>query len=128
MRPFTVNNAPICTPEDEKILRNDGSYPSGHTALGWAWALILAELAPDKADAILARGLSYGESRIICNVHWNSDVVAGRIMASATVARLHNNPEFIADMKAAKAELAAAPVPKKQSCQEEAAALEIKLY
>ena len=128
MRPFTVNNAPICTPEDEKILRRDGSYPSGHTALGWAWALILAELAPDKADAILARGLSYGESRIICNVHWNSDVVAGRIMASATVARLHNNLEFIADMKAAKAELAAAPVPKKQSCQEEAAALEIKLY
>jgi acid phosphatase (class A) len=128
MRPFTINNAPICTPEDEKILRHDGSYPSGHTALGWTWALILAELAPDKADAILARGLAYGESRIICNVHWNSDVVAGRIMGSATVARMHNSPEFIADMKAAKKELATAPAPKSQTCQEEAAALDFKLY
>jgi len=128
MRPFTINNAPICTPEDEKTLRHDGSYPSGHTALGWAWALILAELAPDKTDAILARGLAFGESRIICNVHWNSDVVAGRIMGSAAVARMHNSPEFIADMKAARAELAAAPTPESQVCQEEAAALAIKLY
>ena len=128
MRPFTINNAPICTPEDEKLLRHDGSYPSGHTALGWAWALILAELAPDKADAILARGLAFGESRIICNVHWNSDVVEGRIMGSAAVARMHNSQEFIADMKAARAELAAAPAPKSQVCQEEATALAIKLY
>ncbi len=127
MRPFTINHAPICTPEDEKLLRHDGSYPSGHTALGWAWALILSELAPDKAEAILSRGLAYGESRIICNVHWNSDVVAGRIMGAATVARLHNSPEFIADMKAAKAELAAAPAPAGKVCEEEAAALEIKL-
>jgi len=128
MRPFTINNAPICTPEDEKILRHDGSYPSGHTALGWAWALILAELAPDKADTILARGLAFGESRIICNVHWNSDVVAGRIMGAAAVARMHNSQEFIADMKAARAELAAAPAPKSQVCQKEASALAIKLY
>jgi len=128
MRPFTINNAPICTPEDEKLLRHDGSYPSGHTALGWAWALILAELAPDKADAILARGLAFGESRIVCNVHWNSDVVAGRIMGAATVARMHNSPEFIADMKAAKAELSAAPAPKSQVCRDEAAALAIELY
>ncbi len=39
------NNAPVCTPEDEEKLRKDGSYPSGHTALGWAWALILTEIA-----------------------------------------------------------------------------------
>jgi acid phosphatase (class A) len=128
MRPFTINNAPICTPEDEKLLRHDGSYPSGHTALGWAWALILAELVPNRADAILARGLAYGESRIICNVHWNSDVVAGRIMGAASVARMHNSPEFIVDMKAAKKELATAPAPKSQSCKDEAAALAIKLY
>ncbi len=55
-RPFMENNAPVCTPEDEEKLRKDGSYPSGHTALGWAWALILTEIAPDRADAILARG------------------------------------------------------------------------
>jgi len=39
-RPFMVNNTPVCTPADTAFLRKDGSYPSGHTAIGWAWALI----------------------------------------------------------------------------------------
>ncbi|OQX50054.1 MAG: phosphatase, partial [Epsilonproteobacteria bacterium 4484_20] len=127
MRPFTLNNAPICTPQWEKELRHNGSYPSGHTSLGWAWALILSELLPEKADAVLARGVAYGESRIICNVHWYSDVVAGRMMGASAFALMHDNPEFIADMKAAKAELAAAPAPDAKMCQEEIEALSFKL-
>ncbi len=127
MRPFTLNNAPICTPQWEKELRHNGSYPSGHTSLGWAWALILSELLPEKADAILARGVAYGESRIICNVHWYSDVLAGRMMGASAVALMHDNPEFIADMKAAKEELSKAPAPDEKMCQEEAEALAIGL-
>ena len=106
-RPFTVNKEPICTPHEQEVLAKDGSYPSGHTAIGWAWALILTEVSPAQADAILARGLAYGESRNVCNVHWHSDVVQGRVMGAATVARLHDNPTFQADLKAAKAELEA---------------------
>ncbi len=103
-RPFMQNHKPICTPEDEKILRADGSYPSGHTALGWAWALILAEIAPQNADAILARGIAYGESRMVCNVHWQSDVDAGRTMGSVIVALLHANSSFMNDLEMAKKE------------------------
>ncbi|MBW1725663.1 MAG: phosphatase PAP2 family protein, partial [Deltaproteobacteria bacterium] len=77
-RPFMKNNKPTCTPDEEAHLRKDGSYPSGHTAIGWTWALILSEIAPEKTDAILARGRAFGESRVICNVHWHSDVVEGR--------------------------------------------------
>lgn len=106
-RPFMVNNAPICTPEDEEGLRKDGSYPSGHTAIGWAWALILAEVFPDEADAILIRGKEFGISRNVCNVHWHSDVVAGRLMGAATVAKLHSNKQFLIDLEAAKKELKA---------------------
>jgi acid phosphatase (class A) len=105
-RPFMLNNEPICTPEDEEALRNDGSYPSGHTAVGWAWALILCEIFPEQTDAILARGRAFGESRMVCNVHWQSDVNAGRFMGAATVARLHADPGFMADLAAAKAEAA----------------------
>jgi acid phosphatase (class A) len=105
-RPFMVNNEPTCTPEWEAPMRKNGAYPSGHTALGWAWALILSELAPDRADAILARGRAYGESRIVCNVHWHSDVVEGRFMGAAVVARLHADPDFRADLEAAGAEVA----------------------
>jgi acid phosphatase (class A) len=103
-RPFMLNGEPICTPEDREALTTDGSYPSGHTAIGWAWALILCEIFPGKADAILARGRAFGESRMVCNVHWQSDVNEGRFMGAATVARLHANAEFTADLERAKRE------------------------
>jgi acid phosphatase (class A) len=101
-RPFMRNDQPICTPEDEEALRKDGSYPSGHTAVGWGWALILTELAPERTDALLARGRSYGESRNVCNVHWYSDVVAGRLVAAGAVARLHADETFQQAMAAAR--------------------------
>jgi acid phosphatase (class A) len=104
-RPFMVNGQPTCTPEEEEQLRHDGSYPSGHTSIGWGWALILAELAPDRAEEILARGRAYGESRIVCNVHWYSDVVAGRMVGAGAVARLHSNQQFLDAMASARSEL-----------------------
>lgn len=107
-RPFVAHNAPTCLPSDEAMLRNDGSYPSGHSAAGWGWALVLAEIAPERADAILARGRDFGESRIVCNAHWRSDVDAGRVVAAAAVARLHADPAFRADLAAAREELSAA--------------------
>ena len=104
-RPFMLNNMAICTPEDEEGLRKDGSYPSGHTAIGWAWALILAEVFPEQATVILKRGKQFGISRNVCNVHWHSDVVYGRMMGAATVAILHSNTDFIIDLEAAKKEI-----------------------
>lgn len=105
MRPFMVNNTPICTPDDEVLLREDGSYPSGHTAIGWAWALILAEVFPEQADVIMERGKEFGISRNVCNVHWHSDVVTGRMMGAATVAILHSNTDFMIDLETAKEEI-----------------------
>jgi acid phosphatase (class A) len=107
-RPFTVNASAICTPKEEAFLRTNASYPSGHSAVGWGWALILTEIAPERADAILARGRSFGDSRVVCNVHWLSDVEEGRVIASATVAKLHSQADFRADLAAAGAEVAAA--------------------
>lgn len=122
-RPMTVNQAPVCAP-DPQTLRNDGSYPSGHSAVGWAWALILAELAPERANAIFARGMEYGQSRAICNVHWQSDIDAGRIMGAAAVARLHADAAFRSDLERARIELAevrAAKLPPQRECKVEAA-------
>jgi len=104
-RPFMVNGGPTCTPDVEEYLKEDGSYPSGHTAIGWTWALILAELFPEQADIIMVRGQEFGISRNICNVHWHSDVVAGRTMGASVVARLHANENFMLDMIAARAEI-----------------------
>ena len=106
-RPFQQNNQPIAVPEARAFLEKDPAYPSGHTAIGWGFALILSELAPDRAEEILNRGRAFGESRIVCNHHWFSDVAWGRVMGAATVARLHADPTFRADLEAARAELAA---------------------
>ncbi|WP_308447920.1 acid phosphatase [Pandoraea communis] len=107
-RPFVVHNEGTCLPEQEPLLRHDGSYPSGHTAAGWAWALVLAEISPDRADSLLKRGLEFGQSRVVCNAHWQSDVDAGRTMGAATVAKLHTNAQFLTDVKAARKEVQAA--------------------
>jgi acid phosphatase (class A) len=104
-RPFMLNNTPTCTPDEEAMLREDGSYPSGHTAIGWAWALILTEVFPEQTDAILERGKQFGISRNVCNVHWHSDVVFGRMMGAAAVAALHANTDFAIDLEAAKKEV-----------------------
>ncbi|MBN6152071.1 phosphatase PAP2 family protein [Xanthomonas sp. AmX2] len=128
-RPFMRNQQPTCTPDDEPGLRDSGSYPSGHSAIGWAWALILSEIAPDRADALIARGRNYGESRLVCNVHWHSDVLAGRFMGAAAVARLHDDPAFRADLQAARGEIARArvqgPVPA-QGCAAQAQVLAVR--
>ena len=93
----------------EDWMKTNGSYPSGHAAAGFAWGLVLAQLAPDKASAAVARGRDFGDSRWICGVHFQSDVTAGQLMAAATVSRLHAEPAFEADMALAKAELDKAP-------------------
>ena len=103
-RPYVFFNEPTIYPNDEAWLRTNGSYPSGHTILGWSAALLLTELAPDKADTILARGYIYGQSRVIAGYHWQSDVDAARLVASAAVARLHADKRFLKLMKKARRE------------------------
>lgn len=103
-RPFVGNDAPICV-QRTQALADSFSYPSGHATQGWAYALIVAALVPEKAAAILARGHAYGESRVVCGVHWLSDVAAGRTNGSAVFAALLGDPAFRADMDAARAEV-----------------------
>jgi acid phosphatase (class A) len=95
---------PTLYPQDEPALRKNGSYPSGHTILGWSSALLLSEINPDRADTILARGYMYGESRVIVGAHWQSDVDAGRLAASAAYARLHTSDRFLEQMRRARLE------------------------
>jgi acid phosphatase (class A) len=130
-RPFMVRDETTCTPQDEEALRKDGSYPSGHTAIGWGWALILTELAPERAEVLLARGRAFGESRNVCNAHWYSDVVAGRMTGSAAVARLHSREEFLTAMESARNDIAQARkagLKPTVDCEAEAKALATPLF
>ena len=104
-RPFVDHPGAICVAKDAE-LAGSWSYPSGHSTYSWTVALILAEAAPDRATEILARARTYGESRVVCGVHYTSDVEAGRVAASAVFSALQAEPAFQRDLKAVRSELA----------------------
>lgn len=104
VRPFAFYKEDTCNPEQQKELSTNGSYPSGHTAIGWATALVLAEINTDRQNEILKRGYEMGQSRVICGYHFQSDVDAARVVASGVVARLHANDAFMSQLKKAKDE------------------------
>lgn len=104
-RPFAQFNEHTWSEYDnEKSLRHNGSYPSGHTSLFWTVSLAFAEMLPELQDTIMYRAYQYSESRVIVGAHYQSDVEAGRLAASAAFARMHTNPYYLADLKAARAE------------------------
>lgn len=106
-RPYAFFGEDTCLPDQQAELSTNGSYPSGHTAIGWATALVLAEINPDRIDEILDRGFEMGESRVICGYHFQSDVDAARIVAAGAVARLHADQNFNDQLTKAKQEFAA---------------------
>jgi len=125
-RPFEETGDPTCVPADERALRGNASYPSGHASLGYVWGEVLAQVLPDRAPALRARGYEFGQSRVICRVHRQSDVDAGRMVGQAVMPRLQLDPEFQADLAAARIEAQKAskrPVASARDCSAEAAAL-----
>jgi len=106
IRPFAFFHESTCRPDEESKLAKNGSYPSGHTAIGWSTALVLAEVNPTNQTAILKRGFEMGQSRVICGYHWQSDIDAARVVSAAVVATLHNNPAFVSQLAKAKEEIA----------------------
>lgn len=105
-RPFVGTNKDICTAHSDG-LDNSYAYPSGHTTWGWLTASILASALPDRATQIMQRGRIFGESRIVCGVHWKSDVQAGYMNGSAMFAALQEQPAFTQQMAKVRQELLA---------------------
>jgi len=87
---------------------SDFSYPSGHAARGLLYAKILAEVAPDRADALRELGREIGWNRVIGGVHHPSDISAGRVLGLAIAAALLKNPDFKVQLEEAQQEYEAA--------------------
>ena len=94
---------------DTSLLHGDKepspSYPSGHSTHGTVYALLLAELFPEKRDEILKYGREIGWRRVVTGKHFPTDIYAGRVLGQAIVRQLHANPEFEHDLAAVKAEI-----------------------
>lgn len=84
------------------------SHPSGHATRVTTDAIILSTMLPERRAAIWARAQDYAQSRIIGGMHYPADVAAGLKSGTAIAALLLEQPEFQADLAAARAELRAA--------------------
>ena len=108
------------------MLRNNASYPSGHASLGFVWGEVLAEVVPDRAAELRERGYQFGQSRVVCRLHSQSDVDGGRAVGAAVMPALRANAAYRADVAAAKVEAQQARARGKgpaRDCDAEAAAL-----
>lgn len=105
-RPFERFDDTMPSHEEDE-LRGEGSYPSGHSLRGWTISLLLAQIAPERADQVYKRGWDYCTSRVIVGAHWQSDVDNSRTAASIGFCALQGSEEFIAQMRKAQAEYTA---------------------
>jgi acid phosphatase (class A) len=106
-RPFRQDPADVKLQTDdpgEVPAPTSASYPSGHAADGILFALVLSDLAPQFKDKLMARGIQYGDDRVILGVHFPSDVEAGRTLGRAIYAALQDKKAYQDDLVAAKAQ------------------------
>lgn len=97
-----------CTEQPPARAPQISAYPAGHTVAGELWSRTLAELAPDKAEAIAERAKQIGQSRMVCALQYPSDLSAGAALGAALFEATRAQPDFQADLQAARAEVAAA--------------------
>ena len=103
-RPWIVDSS-IETCESHGAGPAKTSYPSGHATLAFSTGVVLAALMPDKAQAILERAREYAENRLVCGMHFRSDIMAGQDLGTIVAVRLIQDPRFAAEMDAARVEL-----------------------
>jgi hypothetical protein len=60
------------------MLEPSPSFPSGHATRSAFFALLLAQLAPERKPELIARGAQIAIDRVIGGVHWPSDIEAGQ--------------------------------------------------
>lgn len=100
-RPFLIQGNTIHLVPDDVVVKDNkpytadgGSFPSGHTNTGYTDALLMAEMIPERFDALVTRGARYGYSRIVLGVHYPLDVMGSRMVAQRNVAHYLNDAKY----------------------------------
>jgi acid phosphatase (class A) len=102
VRPYNADKTlhPVCAVTDAV-----NSYPSGHALTGYLEAFTLVEMAPEKHGAILERADEYAHNRLVCGVHYPSDIEESRRVALLIFGYMMASPKFHQDLAAAKLEM-----------------------
>jgi acid phosphatase (class A) len=109
--------------------RATASHPSGSAAVGAAYGAVLAALVPDRAEAATEVGRQIAVSRMVCAMHYPSDVQQGMMLGEQVAQAILSSPTFAADAELAREEIALARSAGRTSpaCAAERAALAIPL-
>jgi acid phosphatase (class A) len=86
----------------------DLSFPSGHATYGFVQAYLLAGMVPERKAALEARAEEYARQRMVCGVHFRSDIEAARAGAQWLVYVMSQDELFRRDSNEAALELRAA--------------------
>jgi acid phosphatase (class A) len=84
---------------------SSGSYPSGHSTFGYLCAVVLSNMVPEKKAEIFARAGQYARNRMVCGVHYRSDIEEGQVSGTLVAAFAMQNPNFKKDFNKVKEEI-----------------------
>lgn len=70
------------------------SFPSGHSTWYTAASLLLADLVPERRDRLEQMGVHGAANRVMCGVHYPSDVLAAQRLARAAAAQIIASPQW----------------------------------
>jgi acid phosphatase (class A) len=76
------------------LAKKSFGYPSGHSTRATVDALLLTQLFPQQADALLAHAYAIGWRRVVLGVHTPQDIEAGRVYGQALSQTLLADPAF----------------------------------
>jgi len=114
-RPFLHEGNTIHLVPDDVVVKDNvrytadgGSFPSGHTNTGYTDALLMAEMVPERFEALVTRGARYGYSRLVLGVHYPLDVMGSRMVAERNVATYLNDARYQVLFNEARDQLRAA--------------------
>lgn len=114
-RPFLHEGNTIHLVPDDVVIKDNvrytadgGSFPSGHTNTGYTDALLMAEMVPERFEALVTRGARYGYSRLVLGVHYPLDVMGSRMVAERNVANYLSDAKYQALFSEARDQLRAA--------------------
>jgi acid phosphatase (class A) len=102
LRPYVIE--PRIEPCIDDV-RGDLSYPSGHAAYAFAMAGVLSDLVPERRAELAARAAEFARQRMICGVHFPSDLAAGKLAAEWVLQSARMNMEYSVEAAAAAREL-----------------------
>jgi acid phosphatase (class A) len=86
-------------------VRRDLSYPSGHATYGYLMAYLLSDMVPERRAQLLERAREFARQRMLCGVHFPSDIEAGRLSAVWLAQQFRRNPDYRAAAVPAAREL-----------------------